>query len=177
MAFPRTQIDAHLYDAEHGATSQIRGRALEEAAVAMFTSIPGVLTPEPNVLDYAQATEVDSVFPNQPNPKGLWFTNERAFLCECKNWNVAAGAQELGWFLHKMEQRNCKFGVFVSSKGITGDAAFLTNANDVVAGALKRGYEIIVLDWDDLVSIRSAKALVQKMQKRWTRLKSYRTSA
>lgn len=75
-----------------------------------------------------------------------------------------------------MEQRNCKFGIFVSSQGITGDAALLTAANNVVAGALARGYEIIVLDWNDLTSIRSAKALVQKMQERWTRLKSYRTS-
>jgi hypothetical protein len=75
-----------------------------------------------------------------------------------------------------MQQRNCKFGVFVSNKGIAGDAAFLTAANDVVAGALARGHEIIVLDWDDLVSTRSAKALVQKMQEHWMRLKSYRTS-
>jgi hypothetical protein len=176
MAFPRAQIDAHLHDAEHGATAHVRGRALEDAAIAMFTSIPGVLAPEPNVLDYAHATEVDSVFPNQPNIRGLWFTNERAFLCECKNWNVPAGAAEIGFFLHKMKQRNCKFGVFVSSNGITGDAAVRTAANDIVAGALAEGYEIIVLDWNDLVSIRSAKALVQRMQERWTRLKSYRTS-
>ena len=176
MPFPRVQIGAFLHDAEHGATPQIRGRALEDAAIAMFTSIPGVLTPESNALDYAHATEVDSVFPNQPNLKGLWLTNERAFLCECKNWNVAAGAPELAFFLHKMKQRNCKFGVFVSSNGITGDATALTAANDIVAGALAEGYEIIVLDWNDLVSIRSAKALIQKMQERWTRLKAYRTS-
>jgi hypothetical protein len=175
MAFPRVQIAVHLHNAEHGATPQIRGRALEDAAMAMFTSIPGVLTPEPNALDYAHASEVDSVFPNQPNLKGLWFTNERAFLCECKNWNIAAGAQELGWFLHKMEERNCKFGVFVSTNGITGDAIFLSAANNVIAGALARGYEIIVLDWNDLTSIRSTKALVQKMQEKWTKLKSYRT--
>jgi hypothetical protein len=176
MAFPRAQIAAHLHDAEHGNTAQIRGRALEQAAIAMFTSIPGVLTPEPNVLDYAHATEIDSLFPNRPNNNGFWFTNERAILCECKNWNVAAGAPELIVFLHKMKQRNCKFGVLVSSEGITGDAAALTAANDVVAGALADGYEIIVIDWDDIVSIRSAKALVKKMQERWVRLKSYRTS-
>jgi hypothetical protein len=176
MAFPRAQIAAHLHDAEHGKTPQIRGRALERAAIAMFTSIPGVLTPEPNVLDYAHATEIDSLFPNRPNNNGLWFTNERAFLCECKNWNVAAGAPELIVFLQKMKRRNCKLGVLVSSEGITGDAAALTAANDVVDGALAEGYEIIVLDWDDLVSIRSANALVKKMQKRWVRLKSYRTS-
>lgn len=176
MAFPRVQLAAYLHDAEHGATAQIRGRALEDAAIALFTAIPGVLQPEPNALDYAHASEVDSVFPNQPNLKGLWFTNERAFLCECKNWNVAAGAVELGWFLLKMEARNCKFGVFVSSNGITGDPAFLQAANDVVAGALARGYEIIVLDWNDLKAIRSTKGLVQTMQEKWIKLKSYRTS-
>lgn len=176
MAFPRAQIDAHLHDAEHGNTPQIRGRALEDAAIAMFTSIPGVLAPEPNALDYAHATEIDSMFPNRPNNNGLWFTNERAFLCECKNLDGAAGAPALIVFLHKMKQRNCKFGVFVSGKGITGDAAALTAANDIVAGALAEGYEIIVLDWEDLVSIRSTRALVRKIQERWVRLKSYRTS-
>ena len=177
MPFPRAQINAYLHDAEHGATAQIRGKALENAAIAMFTSIPGVLEPEPNTLDYANATEVDSVFPNQPNNlRGLWFINERAFLCECKNWKVAAGAQELDWFLTKMKQRNCKFGVFVSTNGITGDPLLLAAANNIVAGALAGGYEIIVLDWEDLASIRSTKALVARMFKLWMRLKSARTS-
>jgi hypothetical protein len=177
MAFPRARIATHLHDAEHGATPQVRGRALEDAAIAMFTSIPGVLPPEPNVVDYAHASEVDSVFPNQPQPtaRGLWFTNERAFLCECKNWNVPAGAQELGWFLQKMQARNCKFGVFVSTNGITGDPAFLQAANDIISRALADGYEIIVLDWADISAIRSTKALVQRMQQKWTKLKSYRT--
>jgi hypothetical protein len=74
-----------------------------------------------------------------------------------------------------MEKRNCKFRVFVSTNGITGDAAILSAANNVIVIALARGYEIIVLDWDDLISIRSTKGLVQKMQERWTKLKSYRT--
>lgn len=177
MPFPKTQIDTHLHDAEHGTTAQKRGKALENAAIALFTSIPGILKPESNIVDYANATEVDSVFPNQPsNLRGLWFINERAILCECKNWNVAAGAQELNWFVTKMEQRNIKFGIFVSTNGITGNPAFLTAANDIVAAALARGYEIIVLNWEDLTSIRSTKALVATIFKLWMQLKSFRTS-
>lgn len=147
------------------ARSELYARRFRITSSVVIASVP-----------ISRVLTASSVFPNQPNLKGLWFTNERAFLCECKNWNVAAGAPELIAFLHKMKQRNCKFGVFVSNYGITGDATALTAANDVVAGALSEGYEIIVLDWDDLVSIRSAKALVQRMQERWTRLKSYRTS-
>lgn len=177
MPFPRAQIDAYLHDAEHGATAQKRGKALENAAIAMFSSIPGVLKPEPNIVDYANATEVDSMFPNQPNNlRGLWFINERAILCECKNWNVAAGAQELSWFLAKMAQRNIKFGIFVSTKGITGNPILLAAANDIVAAALEKGYEIIVLDWEDLNSIRSTKTLIAKLFKLWMQLKSFRTS-
>jgi Restriction endonuclease len=175
VAFPRAQIHQLLAAASTGDTPQIRGAALEQAAAAMFCSVPGVLAPVLNVIDYAMSGEIDILFPNQAPKNGFWFL-DRAFLCECKNWATAVGSVEIRVFADRMRERNCRDGILISSQGITGDAAILTGANNQVARALEDGREIVVLDWRDLHSIRSAKALVARIQQRWIQLKSFRTS-
>ena len=175
MAFPRVQIDQLLATASDGASAQIRGAALEGAAAAMFCSVPGIFPPVRNVIDYATAGEIDILFPNLALRNGLWFL-DRAFLCECKNWNVRVGSEEIRVFADRMRERNCRDGILIASQGITGNASVLTAANNQVARALELGREIIVLDWTDLNGIRSAKALVAKVQQKWVQLKSFRTS-
>jgi hypothetical protein len=175
MPFPRTQINQFLTTASNGATAQVRGTALEQAAALMFRSVPGVVAPVMNVVDYATAGEIDILFPNMAHRNGFWFL-DRAFLCECKNWNVAVGVQEIQIFADRMRERNCLHGILISSNGITGDAALLTAANHQVARALEQGREIIVLNWNDLNDIRSARALVDVVLQKWIQLKSFRTS-
>jgi hypothetical protein len=92
--FPRANIVRLLRTASHGTTPRSRGRALERAAVQMFSSVPGVLTPVTNIVDYAAAGEIDILFPNKALDRGLWFLH-RAFVCECKNWSAPIGAQDV----------------------------------------------------------------------------------
>jgi hypothetical protein len=175
MPFPRAQIDQLLATASNHAAAHVRGAALEQAAATMFCSVPGIFPPVTNVVDYATAGEIDILFPNLAPRNGLWFL-DRAFLCECKNWNCPVGSEEIRVFADRMRERNCRDGILIASQGITGDAAILTAANHQVARALEIGREIIVLDWDDLSVIRSSKALVAKVQQKWIQLKSFRTS-
>jgi len=175
VAFPRIRLDQLLATASNGNTAQIRGSALEQAAATMFCSVPGVITPVMNVVDYATAGEIDILFPNQAPKNGFWFL-DRAFLCECKNWAAPAGSAEIRVFADRMRERNCRDGILISSRGITGDAATLSAANNQVARALEDGREIIVLNWSDLTAIRSAKALVARVQQKWIQLKSFRSS-
>jgi restriction endonuclease len=175
VTFPRIQIAQLLITAEAGATAQIRGAALEQAAVAMIGCVPGVFPPVTNVVDYATAGEIDILFPNLALRNGFWFL-DRAFLCECKNWNVPVGAQEIRVFADRMRERNCRDGILISSHGITGDTVRLTAANHQVARALEDGREIIVLDWEDLLMIRSTRGLTGRVQQKWIQLKSFRTS-
>ena len=175
MPFPRTQIARLLANAELGETAQIRGVALEQATVAMIGCVPGIFPPVTNVVDYATAGEIDILFPNQAPRNGFWFL-DRAFLCECKNWNVPVGAQEIRVFADRMRERNCRDGILISSQGITGNPATLTAANNQVARALEDGREIIVLDWQDLLAIRSTRGLTERIQQKWIQLKSFRTS-
>jgi hypothetical protein len=175
MPYPRDQIARLLAIAETGETSQIRGAALEQAAIRMIGSIPGVIEPVSNVVDYASAGEIDILFPNQAPRTGLWFL-DRAFLCECKNWAVPVGAQEIRVFADRMRERNCRDGILISANGITGDSAALTAANHQVARALEDGREILVLNWQDLRTVRGAGSLRDLLQRKWIRLKSFRTS-
>ena len=175
MPFPRAQIHQLLATASNGATAQVRGAALEQAAVSMFCSVPGIINPVTNVVDYAMSGEIDILFPNRAPRNGFWFL-DRAFLCECKNWNTAVGAQEIRVFADRMRERNCRDGVLISTEGITGNAALLTAANNQVARALEDGREIIVLDWNDLQAVRSTNALIARVQQKWIQLKSFRTS-
>jgi len=175
MPFPRARIDELLATASNGATPQVRGAALEEAAAALFCSVPGIIAPERNVVDYATAGEIDILFPNRGPQNGFWFL-DKAFLCECKNWNRAVGAEEMRVFADRMRERNCLHGILIATNGITGAPALLTAANHQVARALELGREIIVLDWNDLSAIRSARALVATVLQKWIQLKSFRTS-
>lgn len=176
MPYPRALITQRLSTAADGtATAQQRGAALEEAASAMISAIPGVLTPVVDVVDYATAGEIDILFPNQAHRQGLWFL-DRAVLCECKNWNVPVGVNEIRIFADKMRERNCRDGILIASHGITGNAATLTSANHQVARALEAGREILVVDWQDLQSVRSARAVKELLEQKWIRLKSFRTS-
>lgn len=175
MPYPRAHITERLDVAANGATAQLRGAALEQAARAMIGSITGVLPPVANVVDYATAGEIDILFPNQAPRHGLWFL-DRAFLCECKNWNVPVGVNEIRVFADKMRERNCRDGILIASHGITGSAETLTAANHQVARALEAGREILVLDWQDLQSMRSARAVKELLEQKWIQLKSFRTS-
>lgn len=174
--YPRAHIRALLQTASDGATPQIRGAALEQAAVAMFSAVPGILTPAANVVDYATAGEIDILFPNKAPTNGLWFL-PRAFLCECKNWDSPLGSQEVNVFTDRIRQRACSSGILISRNGITGNASDLTAANHHIARALEAGIEIIVLDWENLRPISGTRGLVRLVEEKWIRLKSFLTSA
>jgi hypothetical protein len=174
--FPRAQIAALLQVASMGATPQIRGASLEQAACEMIGAAPGILAPVTNAVDYAIAGEIDILFPNKAPANGLWFL-PRAFLCECKNWNSPVGTNEVRVFTDKIKERACGSGILISTNGITGNHEELTSANRHIARALETGIEIIVLDWVNLQEIRSTKGLIRCIEQKWIRLKAFLTSA
>jgi hypothetical protein len=174
--FPRAHISGLLETASSGATAQLRGTALEGAARAMFGAVPGILEPVTNVVDYANAGEIDLLFPNKPTTRGLWFLPP-AFLCECKSWTSPVGSQEIIVFADRIRQRACGSGILIATNGITGSPGDLTAANHHIARALEARIEIIVLDWENLGQIRSTRGLIECVQRKWIQLKSFLSSA
>ena len=74
----------------------------------MIGAAPGILTPVTNAVDYANAGEIDILFPNKAPANGLWFL-PRAFLCECKNWNSAVGCNEVKIFTRSGRRTSLRF--------------------------------------------------------------------
>jgi hypothetical protein len=172
--YPMARIRAHLLKAATGRTALQRGKALEQAVTAMFRSVPGVLKPITNAVDYANAGEIDLLIPNKPL-SGLWFL-PRAFLCECKCWKVQVGSQEIRVFTDRLRERACAAGILIATNGISGNASELTKAHRHISRALQEGFEILVLDWHDLRRVRSGNMFAKLLYSKWIHLKAFLTN-
>ena len=106
--------------------------------------MPGVSVTVRNTLNAFQAEEIDVAFWNEGEPGGLRMF-DHILLVECKNWSAPAGYPELAVFNDKLASRGRPMGIFVAAAGITGNAAGLTAAHEVLSRALGQGREIIVL--------------------------------
>ena len=164
-AIDRRQVAKLLAEGDHATTTTARGRALEELIVYLFELMPGVSVTARNALNAFQAEEIDVAFWNEGDPAGLRMF-DHILLVECKNWTCSAGYPELAVFNDKLTSRGRPMGIFVAAAGITGKAAGLTAAHEVLARALAQGREIMVLtrreienlmDTDDLVRLLKQK--------------------
>jgi citrate lyase beta subunit len=161
--------------ARQAGTVAERGQALEELIATLLPSVPGILPPIRNVTDFAGGGEIDVLFANKPNNRGLWFL-PNAFLTECKNWQNPVGAQEIRVFTDRLRERACQAGILIAANGITGDAQDHTEAQRHISRALEQGFHILVVTLNELDDIRSSKQLVDLLQQKWVLLKSFLAS-
>ncbi len=156
-------------------SSTVRGRALEGLAAYLFGRIPGVKAVAANVISAFQSEEIDVAVDNERRPNGLYFLPP-LFLVECKNWSRPTGSAELAWFDWKVRVRGQKFGVFITTNGITGNPHERTGARDVVASALTESRQLLVLQKDDLSSLVTTEEFLGRLQTRVSQLVLYRTA-
>jgi hypothetical protein len=141
----------------------------------LFGSIPGVLAPRRNVVDFADGGEIDLFFPNKALGTGLWFL-PTSILAECKNWRGAVGSEEVRIFIDRMRERACQAGVLVAANGLTGDPGSLDAAHRHIARALEENMHVLVLRMSELEALRGTRDLVTLLLNKWTRLKTFLTS-
>ena len=173
--FPRTHVRRCAQRARNSRNPVVRGRALEQLVCHAFTSIPGILPPMRNAIDFADGGEIDIFFANNGAKSGLWFL-PISLLTECKNWAGRVGAEEVRVFVDKLRERGCHAGILVAANGITGDARSLTAARRHIARALEDDTLILVLTLQELERVRSTAQLVRLLLDKWMRLSSFLTS-
>lgn len=131
-----------------------QGRRLETVAEYLFSLLPGCV-PMINVVDPAFASQHDVVVANHSTspqfPAELFGSY---FMVECKNWNKPIGSPDVGYFLFRLRQAKCKFGVMFSKHGITGAKKEETNAQALVARSF-RGDDVtcVVISEADIKSL------------------------
>jgi hypothetical protein len=173
--FRRSEIRACIERVRAAAGAAERGRALEDLVCLVFSSIPGILPPVRNVVDFADSGEIDIFFPNRAVDAGLWFL-PISLLAECKNWRDPVGSEELRIFVDRLRERACRAGILVAAHGITGDEASLEAARRHIARALEQDTHILVLTLDEIEQLGSSAEAVKLLLDKWTKLKSFLTS-
>ena len=173
--FPRNQARQHITAARNSHDPGVRGKALEELACVLFTSIPGILAPIRNAVDIADGGEIDIFLSNRGLVRGLWFL-PISILVEYKNWGGRVGAQEVRTFIDRLRERAVTTGILIAANGVTGDAANLTAAHHQIARALEGKKHVLVITLEDLERVRSGKQLVDLVLTKWTRLHTFLTS-
>jgi len=104
----------------HAPNNSSKGKRLEDVAFYLFSLLPGCV-PRRNLYDLAGASEYDLVVSNMsPTSSLIGDVFGRDFLIECKNWNRAVGAEQVGYFLFRMSLTHCRFGIIIASQNITG---------------------------------------------------------
>lgn len=171
----RKRIEELVEVARNGSTNHDKGQALQDLVCHMFEVIPGIRPPICNVVDFANAGEIDVFCANKAQDKGLWFL-PRAILVECKNWTQPVGSQEVRVFIDRMKERGCEAGVLIAANGITGNNEDLSAARRHIARALEDRYEVLVVTLDDLANTRNISEIVNLLEQKWLRLKSFLAS-
>jgi hypothetical protein len=151
------------------ATTNARGRALEDLIAYLFELVPGISVTARNELNAFKAEEIDVAFWNDGDPAGLRMF-DHLILVECKNWSKAVGYQELAVFHDKLQSRGRPMGILVAAAGITGGAADLTAAHSVLARALAQGREILVITRSEIEQLTNTDELVRLLKKKRAQL-------
>jgi hypothetical protein len=158
-------INGYLDNGNNGATTAVRGRAFEDLICYLFDQIPGVEITQRNSLNAFNTEELDVAIWNDKKPKGLYFL-PHIVLIECKNWTNPVSSIEVNWFASKLESRGRDFGILVANNGITGDAADLTAAHNILARHLERGRQIIVINTAEILRLRDTKDLIRLIKEK-----------
>ena len=150
---------------DYGTNMTQQGRDLEEVMGYMIGNISGVSLEARNQFDVFETQEIDLVFWNKQDPKGLYFL-DNVIPVECKNWSRQVDGDAISRFVQKLRDRNRKFGIIVARNGITGDANKRTKAYHEVANALRDGIEVIIITKKELENITNTDQLVELIRKK-----------
>lgn len=166
---PAIQFRTLFDQAANAATSHDKGRAFEDLICELFSCVPGIEIAERNTLNVFGAEEVDVALWNEKASNGFYFL-PHLVLVECKNWDNPVGAQEVAYFVARLQQRGCDHGFLVAANGITGDPGNLTRAHFELATALARGIRVIVLTRDEIEQTLHTDDLVKLIKKKLCQL-------
>jgi hypothetical protein len=166
---PRAQLRAGLARVSNAVGSNDKGRALEDFICFLFPLVPGVEIAQRNVLNAFATEEVDVALWNDRHPDGFYFL-PHILLVEAKNWSHPCGSQEVSYFVNRLRQRGCDYGILFAANGVTGAPADLTGAHFEIATALAAGIRVLVVTPADVEQATSTNQIVNLMKQRLCQL-------
>jgi hypothetical protein len=150
-------------------TSDERGRALERAAGAFFSAVPGCEVHGRRVLDPFRSSEIDLLVGNRRRDAGLYYLPEMIPV-ECKSSEKPVTAAEIRDFASKVQDRNLQLGVLVTRAGVTGARSQAESAYHTAALTAARGIKMLLVTVPELRSVTTAHAFVELLHGKVFRL-------
>jgi hypothetical protein len=158
-AIDQATVQAFFEVGENGATSAVKGRALEDLICYLFAQVPGVTITRRNEMNAFDTEEIDVALWNDAHVEGFFFL-PNIILIECKNWSSGVSSVEVNWFDSKLRNRGLNFGILIAANGITGNAMQLTAAHFTVATALAEGRRLVVFTKEEILGLTESLQLV-----------------
>ena len=158
-------VQGYIDVGNNAANTAEQGRALEDLVCYVYGLVPGLTITHRNELNAFQTEEIDVALWNDGSPDGFFFL-PNIILVECKNWSTKVGSSELNWFDSKLRNRGLSFGIFVATRGITGDAADLTAAHTIIAAALREGRCLILITTTEIATLTDSSQLVHLIKQK-----------
>lgn len=97
--------------------SQKKGKILEKIAFYLFSSIANIIIIKNK---RTKDSEIDLILRNNNLNHPILGLFGEYLLVECKNWSKTVDVGQVNHFLSKMKFHNCKCGILISKKGISG---------------------------------------------------------
>jgi len=135
-----------------------KGKTLEDLISYLMECINGL-----EIIDRGcrlEAEEIDIIVGN-----GAFSGWGDPIIVECKNWSRKVGSKEIVAFKEKMTDLDCKTGIFVAMRGITGNEC--KDAKLKVRWALREKKHIIIIEWQDIEKIKNGEDWVQILKKKY----------
>lgn len=168
--YSKAKITKLLATCDTAATADAAGDALESLAKYEFAKCPGVKFHDRNILDAPRAHELDLAFWHIQSRSPVGFLDP-VIIVECKNTGSPVGSNDVGWFVRKLQDRGANVAILVALNGITGGRNRNTSAHHEVLTALTRDrIKLLVLNRDELKSLRTTKDLANLLQRKYLAL-------
>lgn len=159
IPYDTKKVEKIIKESEKSSKTYEKGKAFEDLACYLFETIPGVQIAKRNAMNQYNTEEVDVSIWNDKAVEGLHFINN-LFLVECKNWSKPVESVDVNWFATKVEDRGLDFGILLATNGITKENGELKRAQNILTGYLRKHIQIIVIDKDEILNLKTTDDMV-----------------
>lgn len=147
------------------AKPQEKGNRLEMLIKTIFSDVEGLQFEVSNVLNFYQTEEIDLLFWNDRERRGLHFL-DCPLIVECKNSKDALSGRDLRYFADTLRDKGRSSGVLVAISGVAGNKKFARAGFYHMTVALTQGVNILLVTREDLLSLTSGADLVMLLRRR-----------
>jgi len=143
-----------------------KGAALEELGCYLFGKMKGLGLYEKNKFNKSGSRELDIIFKNDRRTSELHFLD--GFIpIECKNTAKKTTSEQVSWFVNKVSDTTCRYGILLTLSGVTGKDETEAAKSEIMRAVSKFGVGILVITRAEILQLRSTRDLANLLEQKY----------